>query len=83
MEQLCPFLGPCAAVAGWAVSSREEREPESMGEACCARAGTFEVCRSLGRRVVRQTTALAPGTKGPVEVTGGDQGRTFKSGGAG
>ena len=42
-----------------------------MGEACCARAGTFEVCLSPGRRVVRQTTALAPGTDGPVKVTGG------------
>ena len=54
-----------------------------MGEACCARAGTFEVCLSLGRRVDRQTTALAPGTRGLVKVTGGDQGRTFMSGGAG
>ena len=45
-----------------------------MGEACCARAGTFEVCLSPGRRVVRQTTALAPGTNGPVRATGGRPG---------
>ena len=42
-----------------------------MGEACYARAGTFKVCLSPGRRVVRQTTALTPGTKGPFRVTGG------------